>query len=102
VKESEFSGFGHRLGNLLPCCKSCNSEKGNKDWRLFLRQRHLDDPHRVALIEAYLDRYRFQDVIPSHLPEYQELQCLKKKVLQLLAEADEVAKRIRKQTGSSD
>lgn len=25
VKDSRFSGYGHRLGNLLPCCKFCNS-----------------------------------------------------------------------------
>ena len=27
VHETEFSGHGHRLGNLLPCCKPCNSSK---------------------------------------------------------------------------
>ena len=31
VKETEFGGHGHRLGNLLPCCKPCNSNKGNQD-----------------------------------------------------------------------
>jgi 5-methylcytosine-specific restriction endonuclease McrA len=31
VKDKAFSGHGHRLGNLLPCCKPCNSKKGNKD-----------------------------------------------------------------------
>ena len=28
VRDSRFSGHGHRLGNLLPCCKACNSAKG--------------------------------------------------------------------------
>jgi len=36
VKDSHFSGYGHRLGNLLPCCKPCNSAKGNKNWRSYL------------------------------------------------------------------
>lgn len=27
VKNSRFSGHGHQLGNLLPCCKQCNSRK---------------------------------------------------------------------------
>ena len=30
VREKKFSGHGHRIGNLLPCCKTCNSKKGNK------------------------------------------------------------------------
>ena len=36
VKNSIFSGHGHRLGNRLPCCKPCNSAKGNKHWQTYL------------------------------------------------------------------
>src|SRR5688500_8882640 len=39
VKNSSFSGFGHQIGNLIPCCKDCNSKKGSKDWRVFVEQK---------------------------------------------------------------
>ena len=47
VKNSNFSGHGHRLGNLLPCCKPCNSAKGNKNWRLFIEQ--LGQPDELGM-----------------------------------------------------
>ena len=31
VKDSELNGYGHQIGNLVPCCGGCNSSKGNKD-----------------------------------------------------------------------
>ena len=41
----------HRLGNLVPSCKSCNSKKGGLDFREFLGD-DLDSIHRI---EAYMD-----------------------------------------------
>ena len=60
VKDKKFSGHGHRLGNLLPCCKPCNSKKGNKSWRTFLTSLGLDASRlaeRLQLIQQYLKRY---------------------------------------------
>ena len=95
VKQTKFSGFGHRLGNLVPCCKPCNSEKGNKHWEAFLHGRGTHSQQRVDTIGAYLKAYHVKDAIPSHLAEYQELEDLKQRVLELLAEADQLAARIR-------
>ena len=100
VRNTHFSGFGHRLGNLLPCCKSCNSSKGNKDWDRFLNGLALSpDLHlaRRTKITAHLARYFVQDVIPDHLPEYKQLLEIKQQVMELLAQADELAKIIRGQ-----
>jgi len=41
----------HRLGNLVPSCKACNSRKGAKDFREFLE----DQPDIIAQIEEYMD-----------------------------------------------
>ena len=41
----------HRLGNLVPSCRSCNSQKGGLDFREFLGD-DLDSIHRI---EAYMD-----------------------------------------------
>src|SRR6266850_5675274 len=35
VKDSRFSGYGNRIFNLVPACRTCNESKGGKDWREF-------------------------------------------------------------------
>src|SRR5690606_34978747 len=96
VKNSHFSGHGHRLGNLLPCCKPCNSAKGNKNWRHYLEGLDVPDQvERSARIEAYLSKYSANDVLPKESPEYARLLEIKKEVLALLAEADQLAEIIR-------
>lgn len=99
VKNSHFSGYGHRLGNLLPCCKPCNSAKGNKNWRQYLEGLgRSDQVERSARIEAYLLKYSVTDVLPNESPEYLRLLAIKKEVLALFAEADQLANVIRETT----
>ena|ERR1044072_3941147 len=60
VKGTKFSGFGHQIGNLVPCCKECNSQKGNKDWKSFLAQKVADVERRKEKersIEEYVRLY---------------------------------------------
>jgi len=38
VKSGELRGFGHQIGNLVPCCKKCNSKKGSKEFDKFITQ----------------------------------------------------------------
>lgn len=96
VKNSNFSGHGHRLGNLLPCCKQCNSSKGNKDWRIFLVQLGAPEKlERTRRIESYLSKYSGIDSLPNDSLEYRKFIKIKSDVLQLLAEADQLAKIIR-------
>ena len=104
VKDSRFSGHGHRLGNLLPCCKPCNSAKGNKDWRRFLAElglpasTHQAAEHRIA---TYLSTLSLQDSVPDSSPEYERLLQVRTEVLGLLAEADELAKIIRERQSNN-
>ena len=103
VRETHFSGFGHRLGNLLPCCKSCNSSKGNKDWARFLTELKLSPELHSAskqTIAAHIARHFVQDSIPNHLLAYEQLQNIKVQVIRLLEQADELAKTIREQVVS--
>lgn len=105
VKNSHFSGHGHRLGNLLPCCKRCNSAKGNRDWRMYITSLGLPLPHceaRVALIEGFLGRYANRDPAPAQSPEYLRLMQVKEQVMLLLADADQLAKTIRERQHSGD
>jgi hypothetical protein len=101
VQDKKFSGYGHRLGNLLPCCKPCNSRKGNKHWLTFLRTLPIPESlraERESHIAAYLMEYSVKDLVPEHLAEYEQLQELRRQVLQLFREADELASVVRKKS----
>ena len=41
----------HRIGNLVPSCRSCNVNKGDRDYREFL----ADEPLRLEFIQSYMD-----------------------------------------------
>lgn len=99
VHKSVFSGAGHRVGNLLPCCKQCNSKKGNRGWDTYVMSREeagATREVRIARIRRYLDELYTIDAIPSALPEYVRLLEIRDDVLRLMKEADEVAAGIRK------
>ena len=99
VSNKQFSGFGHRLGNLLPCCKQCNSKKGNKDWLVFLQSIVRSEElvaRRSSLIRAHLERYGTRDAIPTGRSEFTELQRIHQTILQLFHEADKLAERLRR------
>lgn len=100
VRDRKFSGYGHRIGNLLPCCKTCNSKKGNKDWLPFLKTLPEGDQRneREVRIKGYLESYCKPDQIPDHLPEYQDLQILLDQVLDLFKRADDLAAKIRRKS----
>jgi hypothetical protein len=98
VRNSEFSGNGHRIGNLLPCCKPCNSKKGNKHWKVFLEtlvQDEVDKQQRRCFIESYLVKHHFLEHPQRDHVEYEELKQIKAQVLALLERADRLATRIR-------
>ena len=98
VKNSRFSGHGHRLGNLLPCCKPCNSKKGNKSWQAYLSSLQISDTdrqHRSSIISNYLGQYAAADDIPENSADYKRLDEIRREVLALLKEGDRVAEKIR-------
>lgn len=37
IRNNEPTGFGTDPGNLVPCCKKCNTPKSNMDWEDFMR-----------------------------------------------------------------
>lgn len=104
VKDSQFSGHGHRIGNLLPCCKPCNSAKGNKAWDVFLGSIDISSHergNRSAKIAAYLAKHHVLDSTPTEDPDYAELSRIKAEVISLLARADELAHKIRCRNAAS-
>lgn len=98
VQNSRFSGHGHRIGNLLPCCKPCNSRKGNKAWEVHLTG--LDLPaatlkERQQWITNYLAAYSVTDPPRAKSDDQARLDEIQRQVLELLGEGDQVATRIR-------
>ena len=103
VKKSVFSGHGHRMGNLLPCCKPCNSKKGNRSWQAYLSTLLIPDADRESrqgLIASYLEKHHVLDDLPAVHCDYEELGRIRSQVLALLAEGDVIAARIRRRNAA--
>jgi hypothetical protein len=101
-----FSGYGHQLNNLIPCCKECNSAKGNKDWEIFIRSKNPKNLKRkISLIKSHInkDSIDFKKKINSKLikDDYLKYIQIKDKVIKLLEKADEQAEIIREKLKSS-
>jgi hypothetical protein len=103
VTAKRYSGYGHVIGNLLPCCRSCNSSKGNRHWETFLRGIISDDTfynRKVEQLRAYFARYQppslDQSAIEQLCPvEMQKLQAIQNRIIELMKEADTIAANIR-------
>lgn len=105
VKAQHYSGFGHTIGNLLPCCKQCNSRKGNKDWREFVAVMLKDEVQRakkVALLDRYFSRYLegyhlgYDEVKRLCPDEIRQLDEAQNKIIELMKHSDEIAVILRK------
>ncbi|MBU6164498.1 MAG: hypothetical protein KGQ52_00035 [Alphaproteobacteria bacterium] len=98
VKDSKFSGFGHRLGNLLPCCKPCNSRKGNKLWHIYLSDLPMSDAERqlrVSRISSHIERYCPMEPQVDDTATHRRLDEIRLQILQLMADADQLAEQLR-------
>jgi len=104
VKDSQLYGYGHQLGNLVPCCRGCNSQKGNRDWREFLRTkiRAGAECERVERrLAEYLATYATEINLglaqEEHPAEWQRYNEIKRQFFELMAEADRLAGELRLQ-----
>ena len=102
VKNNEPSGFGHTYGNLVPCCKVCNSRKGGKKWDIAndVINSH-DDIQRnkvIRVIQKHLSKYKTQ----QNIYESDELKLIKGKILELMKEADAIIKNAAQQGGAAE
>jgi hypothetical protein len=106
VRNSQYSGFGHTIGNLLPCCKDCNSRKGNRDWKVYLRAITPDDErfaYKVTQLERFFSKYQKpefnQNAIAELMPdEMQAYNDIHQQILDLMKQADALAQKIREKT----
>src|SRR5271154_2211358 len=83
VENAELRGYGHQLGNLVPCCRGCNSKKGAKGWDVYLQGLDSDQSAFEAkcnVIASYLDQYaapvnlnRAAEMLPDDWKRYCEI-----------------------------
>lgn len=102
VFNGEFSGHGHRIRNLVPCCRTCNERKGKKHWRDFLEQLAPSQKElRIARMESFLDSRDAQPTTIEQMRvsapnELDRFFAIRTEVFQLLKEADDLAVEIRR------
>lgn len=102
VKDSQLRGYGHQIGNLIPCCRDCNSQKGSKDWQEFINARISDENKRKEVterIQSYLEKHAIPvdiERIKRDMPEeWSRYNNIKVKIFELMKEADQIADSIR-------
>jgi len=101
VKNGAFTGYGHQLGNLVPCCKTCNSSKGKKDYSEYIDKIEMDIDRKIEL-KAQLEKYSAEFIcnkIEITEKKYeqltQEYDNVKQDIFKLMQKADSIAEHIR-------
>ncbi len=101
VIRGDFSGHGHRIRNLVPCCRTCNESKGQKPWREFFETRSPPDKEeRIRRMERFLGSAADQPVGTEAMKhkageELSRFLEIRSQVFDLMAEADRLAAIIR-------
>lgn len=98
VKNGKLSGHGHTSGNLVPCCRDCNSQKGSKDWRDWVAHAGVS-PQRIKRLEGYIVEFQerrrsYEDlrrICPQLMDAYDQTLA---EILTQMSKADEIATRI--------
>ena len=98
VEKTVFTGNGHQINNLIPCCKDCNSSKGNKDWKDFLALKGLNTKKRIERIAQYIkfNSVDLKEILGTKYgDDLKEFYEIKSEIFELFKVADEKAKIIR-------
>ncbi len=104
VVKGDFSGHGHHVRNLVPCCRTCNESKGQKPWRDYLETLNPPDKVvRVARMERFLSSADAQPMATETMrhkagKELERFFEIRAQVFELMAEADRLAMIIRRKT----
>lgn len=103
VKNGELRGYGHQIGNLVPCCKKCNSKKGSKEFDKFINEYdkiYFDKTELIELLSQYQRKFAKEinlELLKNKSPnEYNDFQEVKKEIFNLMKKADVLAEKLRK------
>lgn len=102
VKNGELHGYGHQIGNLVPCCQQCNSAKGSLPFDLFIERCDFMSDEAKRNLKAKLTKHQLLSTkIDSSTKNETEIELLKKyrqiqdEVVALLKDGDRCAEAIR-------
>jgi len=102
VKKSQLFGFGHQIGNLVPCCRGCNSRKGNTRWEDFVQAQVMDQARKAKLgqvlagyLKAFATEVDLEKSMRDNPAEWQEYEAVKQQIRKLMLRADELAAGLR-------
>ncbi len=103
VTNGELRGYGHQVGNLVPCCKKCNSKKGSKEFDKFINEYdkiYFDKTELIELLSQYQRKFAKEinlELLKNKSPnEYNDFQEVKKEIFNLMEKADVLAEKLRK------
>lgn len=103
VKNGEIRGYGHQVGNLVPCCKKCNSKKGSKEFDKFINEYdkiYFDKTELIELLSQYQRKFAKEinlELLKNKSPnDYNDFQEVKKEIFNLMEKADVLAEKLRK------
>ncbi|MCX7157062.1 MAG: HNH endonuclease [Rhodocyclales bacterium] len=97
VREGKLNGYGHQIGNLVPCCRDCNSEKGGKSFRDYVSTLSLspiEQADLIACLEKHLSLAAPIDISTLDSEDKDALDkfnAIQLKILRLMEEADALA-----------
>ena len=102
VRKGKLNGYGHQIGNLVPCCRDCNSQKGGKPFRDFINanaeRMEADKANLIFKLEAHLalakpiKQFNLNHEEQEALANFSALQA---EILRLMEEADKYAQLLR-------
>lgn len=103
VKNGELRGYGHQIGNLVPCCKQCNSKKGSKEFDKFIYEYnkiHFNKDELIELLSQYQSKFSKEinlNILKEKSPDnYDEFLKVKQDIFDLMEKADILAEILRK------
>ena len=103
VKAGEFNGYGHQIGNLVPCCTGCNSKKRGASFDRFVDGLTALSEEQKEDLKARLTAHQsLAKAVDSSNRDAAEAALLKQyrkiqdDVLKLMEAADDCAEAIRK------
>ncbi|MBM3330103.1 MAG: HNH endonuclease [Calditrichaeota bacterium] len=94
-------GYGHQIGNLVPCCKDCNSSKAGKPFPEFIQSLPLSASEKLRLdrrLNAHLKNakpFNVDNLDPASTKAFAKLIEIREEIFQLMRDADECAQVIR-------
>jgi len=98
VSNKRLNGFGHQLGNLVPACRDCNSEKSNRPFREFVQNSNRIAGNREELVARLENHLKLAKPIriPSEEenPVLKELYEVQQQILGLMIKADELVSKL--------